>query len=136
METIAKTIVNVMAITFLSVGLASANPWKNVEDSFNKGFSDSYPRPGVSWTQVAASFDKGFNDGYVAPEREQAVARVVSETDMHLLALVSFERMLGEDLYYQDSGRSGFELATLGWDDTISKAELYAGSNITVAANR
>lgn len=135
MEAIAKTIASIVAITFLSVGVASANPWKNVEDSFGKGFRDNYSRSSVSWTLVAESFDKGFNDGYVAPEREQAVAHAISETDMHLLALVSFERLLGEDLYYQNSGRSGFELATLGWDDTISKAELYAGSNITVASN-
>lgn len=135
MKKVVRTMANAMAITFLSVGVAVANPWKNVEDSFDKGFRDNYPRAGVSWTLVAESFDKGFNDGYTAPEREQAVARVIGETDMHLLALVSFERMLGEDLYYQDSGRSGFELATLGWDETISKAELYAGANITVAAN-
>lgn len=136
MNAIARAMMNVMAITFLSVGVAAASPWKNVEDSFDKGFSDNHPRSSVSWTLVADSFDKGFNDGYIAPERELAVARVKGETDIHLLALVSFARMLGEGLNLQNSGRSEFDLAALGWDETISKAELYAGAHITVASSR
>jgi len=63
-----KNILQILAVLAVVVAFtapASADPWKNIENSFDTGFKDNYARPSaISWSQVAKSFDTGFNDNY------------------------------------------------------------------------
>lgn len=72
-----KNMLRVLAVLAVVVAFttpASADPWKNVENSFDVGFKDNYARPAtISWSLVAKSFDTGFNDNYVPSASDSRV---------------------------------------------------------------
>jgi hypothetical protein len=72
-----KSILKVLAVLAVVVAFtapASADPWKNVENSFDTGFKDNYARPSaISWSLVAKSFNTGFNDNYTPSASDSRV---------------------------------------------------------------
>lgn len=64
MKSVFKVLV-ALAVVVAFAAPASADPQKNLENSFNLGFKDNYVRPStISWSLVAQSFDTGFSDNY------------------------------------------------------------------------
>ena len=72
-----KSMLKVLAVLAVVVAFtapASADPWKNLESSFDLGFKDNYARPNViSWNLVAQSFETGFNDNYTPSTSDSRV---------------------------------------------------------------
>ena len=67
-------VLTVLAVVVAFAVPASADPWKNVENSFDLGFKDNYARPNViSWNLVAQSFETGFNDNYTPAASDSRV---------------------------------------------------------------
>lgn len=113
-----KSIFKVLAILTIVVAFAapaSADPWKNVENSFDTGFKDNYARSNsISWSLVAKSFDTGFNDNHSAPASDSRV----------YLATNSEQELTSEQIINNMVLMFGInkKVADLSWDYNFNRA--------------
>lgn len=113
-----KSMLKVLAVFAVVVAFAapaSAESWKNVENSFDIGFKDNYARPAtISWTQVAKSFDAGFNDNYAPSASASRV--VMADNSTHEL---TSEQIINNTVLMFGIYK---KVADLNWDYNFNRA--------------
>ena len=97
-----------LALVLFGANVASAGYFNVVQGSFDRAFTEVKE---YNFDQVAASWDR------LLTEKKP--------TDIHQLALASFDRLLGEGVFVKQSDKlSPYDLALAGWEEVITKAEL------------
>lgn len=113
-----KSMLKVLAALAVVVGFAvpaSADPWKNVENSFDLGFKDNYVRPNViSWDLVAQSFERGFNDNHTLSASDSRVY-MAGNSETELTSEQIINNMILMFGIYQKT-------ADLSWDYNFNRA--------------
>jgi hypothetical protein len=107
-------ILGVLAVVVAFAAPASADPWKNVDNSFVVGFSDNYVKSNpISWNLVAQSFETGFNDNYVKPSVDSRVQMAEIESVMDSEQYIN--NVTIQFGIYQ-------KIADLNWDYNLNRA--------------
>lgn len=105
----------ILAVVVAFTGPASADPWKNVENSFDTGFKDNYARPSaITWSLVAKSFDTGFSDNYRASASDSRVYMAESPTQELTSEQIINNAVLMFGIYKKT--------ADLSWDYNFNRA--------------